>query len=338
MAPAPKIMTNSRLNTDSAKPHMTPVIGIALDSFKPSDATRVQSMIDLSKRWLRYKWIICAASASDMLIKKTKTPQGEDDIVLQFQGRLQDFRYREKLEHPLRMQVLLDLFQLIEDFLVIEETAEVAPTPSKTRLFGQRGAKKNNLFSALETYFQKRGDPKESWVVYRNGEPWFGIDPKNERAYIKTMPSSQSLEFDNDDKYEVQVESNVQKVVKSEHVMPMTEWWWHLGIFLSRFGIVPSISGEKHLYYMTLWPDFGRLAHHANHVRIAANIALTPCNSETLAELTGAKPGHISSLINALWLMESLDTSIATEATASVSAKKASVPSIFNKIRAKFKL
>lgn len=318
---------------------MTPVIGVALEGFKPRDATRVQSMIDLSKRWLRYKWVVCATDASDLLIRKTTTAQGDDDILLTFKGRLDDFRYREKVDFPLRMQVLLDLFQLIEDFLVLDEPAVVAPAPAKKSFFKQRSAQENPLFITLENYFSGRQDPQESWILFRNNEAWFGIDPTNKRAYINTLPAGQSPDISAHDHYEVRLHNSVQKVVISDHVMPLMEWWWHIGIFLSRFGIMPSVRGDNVEYYMTQWPDFGRLAHHANHVRLAALIAQGAYREKVLTELTGAKPRHISSLINALWLMEALESHQAQDEAEPIPAPtKSTVPGIFNKIRARFKL
>lgn len=323
---------------NTASPTMAPIVGVALESFTARDATRVQSMIDLSKRWLRYKWVVCSQDACDMLIKKTTNEDGEGDISLLFKGRLEDFRYREKVEHPLRMQVLLDLFKLIEDFLELEEpSAPVAQKPKKG--FLRQKKVENPLFKALEEHFSNGFDASASWVMMRNGEPWFGISPQAQKAYINTLPSGQTPDVGDDDTYEILPHSKVQKIVISDHSMPIPEWWWHLGVFLSRFDIAPSIQGDQYRYLMTLWPDFGRLAHHANHVRVAAHIAIGPCNAKTLADLTGAKPRHVSSLINALWLMQALETEVTEDSEPEPTGSlQSAVPSIFNKIRARFKL
>lgn len=329
-------MTISRYAKGTVQAGVTPIIGVALDAFTPRNATRVQSMIDLSKRWLRYQWIVCSNDSSDMLISRTKNNMDEDEITLTFKGRLADFRYRDKIEYPLRMQVLLDLFKLIEDFLELEEPSQ---TTEVKKGFLRQKKTENPLFRALETHFDSNFDPNASWVMIRNGEPWFGICPQAQKAYISTLPSGQTPDLQNSDTYEIRSHSKVQKIVISDHSMPILEWWWHLGVFLSRFGIIPSIQGDQFRYEMSLWPDFGRLAHHANHVRIAAHIAMAPCSAKALADLTGAKPRHVSSLINALWLMRFLQTQIVEETEATPSgATQSAVPSIFNKIRARFKL
>lgn len=331
-------MATSPQPNSNALQNQATTLKVGLASFSALDTTRVQSMLDVAKRWLRHTWVVSHPDACDMLITKPDENSPESFVALTFKRRLADFRYREKVEHPLRMQILLDLFRLIEDFLELDEPHTPTEPPTKSGFLAQK-KKQNPLFSALEAHFDTDIAHTNTWVMLRNGEPWFGVSPSLQKAYINASLADEISDVADTDTYEIRSHKSMEKILLNGDCMPIAEWWWQLGVFLSRFDIAPSLQGERNLYHMTLWPDFGRLAHHANHVRLAAHMSIAPCSIQMLTDATGAKPRHISSLINALWLMQSLETEVVDPSDSDTpEPQQPAVPSIFNKIRAKFKL
>lgn len=330
---------------------MAPVIGMNFKSFSDTEIAVVQSMMSLSKRWLRCKWVVCSEDACDMIMSHAPGESGVEEVKFQFKGRLDGFRYRDSVEFPLRVRVFLDILQLIEDFLVLEEDDD----PS-AEISGHKNSKKGkdspaevNPLTVLETHLELKHNSKKPWAMMRDGEPWFGVDQGANKAIINAKLNGQSITDSNHFEIkQLQDSKELQTLLDNEQVLPLSEWWWHTGVYFSRFGLFEKLNKKNQVFELTAWPDFGRLPHHANHIRIAALIGTKPFGTKSLKELTGAKPRQIISLINALWLMSALEVSeIELEAEeeqedeaeqGKIAAKIGAIPSIFKRIRSKFKL
>lgn len=78
---------------------------------------------------------------------------------------------------------------------------------------------------------------------------------------------------------------------------------WRIGVFGPRDALVPLVNAES-LFKLKRWPDFGRLEHNADHLRLAARMARQFGSVADMAAAIGQPPEKVRPFVNACVLCE----------------------------------
>jgi hypothetical protein len=108
---------------------------------------------------------------------------------------------------------------------------------------------------------------------------------------------------------------------------------WRLGQQGCKSRLLPELPADAH-FKLRRWPDFGRLEHTPNHLRLAARLVRQRMTVLELAIVTGLPVSTINAFVNACCLIELLEVHAVDQENGSTSgARPSRYRGIFGAIR-----
>lgn len=280
-------------------------------------------------------WILCEDTAAADLLLATRAARPAGDTLTAVFLR-EDERAAEPdelvLQAPLRVMAVLDLLNAADDRLrqtILARTAahETAPVHADDD---------RSLAAALARLIERRSDATLRVRIVGHGTLYLClkarihhcdfpherlVDALNEHRFVMTMLPSAAAEL----------------VLLRDSARPVDEILWQIGL------VTPAGQGfsDARAYRLTRWPDFARLAHRPEFIRLCALLSRTHQRIETLVGRSGLRRGEVEHVLHACMLCGWLDIADADVAPAPVpAATVAQTPlaGLFNRLRRRFGL
>lgn len=101
------------------------------------------------------------------------------------------------------------------------------------------------------------------------------------------------------------------------HVHKLDAFLWRLGLHGEKNRLLPELPANAS-FKLRRWPDFGRIDHTPDHMRLAARLVRQKATVLELAMAAGLPVSHVNSFINACCLCELVEVQPVEHATSSV--------------------
>jgi hypothetical protein len=88
---------------------------------------------------------------------------------------------------------------------------------------------------------------------------------------------------------------------------------WRLGLHGTKHRLLPELPPDGR-FKLRRWPDFGRVEHCADHLRLAARLVRQPASALELAIALGQTPSNVTAFLNACALCDLLEVHAACDA------------------------
>lgn len=292
----------------------------------------------LSGRTARH-WTLCDDTCAPDLRLATRASAATNDVLTALLLHEDEHAAAPEelaLQAPLRVMAVLELLNAADDRLrQAALTQAVAEEPAHAHVHLDDG---RSLAAALARLLEHRPDPTLRVRIVGHGTLYLCLkthihhcdfpvehlaEALNEHRFVMTMLPAAAAEL----------------VVLRDSARPADEVLWQIGL------VTPPGDGfpDTQAYRLKRWPDFARLTHRPEYIRLCAAMSRAPRRVATLAERSGLVRSEVEHVLHACKLcgwLDSTDASATPAAAVQAVAPRAASPlsGLFDRLRRRFGL
>lgn len=329
--PVPQGSADERPATAEA----TPPLRLALHGLTDDEASILDAILRVLGERTARRWVLADGRDGDLLLTTRAAPAGRYGSSVTALLLRDDEHPAEPdelaLQAPLRVMAVLDLLNAAHDRL---RQPHAAPPPcgEQVRVEVDDG---KSLAAALSRLVERRLEQALRVRIVGHGTLYLCLKA---RIYHCDFPRERFVEALNEHRFVVTMipSSAAEMVVRLDSARPLDEALWQIGLITAADGV--SHAGRA--YRLTRWPDFARLPHRPEFLRICAAMSRTHRSVDTLVALGGLQRGEVEHLLHACALCGYLDVAPQTpDPAAPVPASvQASRAGLFDRLRKRFGL
>lgn len=318
----------------AAEPAPLPPLRLALHGLTTDEASILEAILRVLGDRTARRWVLAdgvdgdllltrrgdvpratTAAMTALLLRDDETPASPDELALQ---------------GPLRVMAVLDLLNAAHDRLR-QPQVQLRVTGEQPRIEGDDG---KSLAAALARLVARRPDQALRVRIVGHGTLYLCL---TSRIYHCDFPRERFADALNEHRFVVTMipSTSAEIVVRLEDAWPVDEALWQIGLVTAMEGC--DVAGKA--YKLTRWPDFARLPHRFEYLKLCAAMARTHRPIETLVEMSGMRRGDVEHLLHACGLCGYLDVSLQPQQATAAPANPATARiGLFDRLRRRFGL
>ncbi|MBB5206917.1 hypothetical protein [Chiayiivirga flava] len=311
-----------------------PPLRLALHGLTDDEISILDAILRVLGERTARRWVLADGRDGDLLLTTRDAPPGRHGAPLTALLLRDDERPAVPdelvLQAPLRVMAVLDLLNAAHDRL----RQPAAPTPGgeQARIEVDDG---RSLAAALSRLVERRPEQALRVRIVGHGTLYLCLKA---RIYHCDFPRERFVDALNEHRFVVTMipSSAAELVVRLDSARALDEALWQIGLITAADGV--SHAGRA--YRLTRWPDFARLPHRPEFLRLCAAMSRTHRSVDALVALGGLQRGEVEHLLHACALCGYLD--VAPQAAELASPHPASAPAsragLFDRLRKRFGL
>lgn len=317
-----------------AAPNPTP-LRLALHGLTDDETSILDAILRVLGERTARRWILGDGTNCDLLLTtRTAAPHSTCAALTALLLRDDEFPAAPDelaLQVPLRVMAVFDLLNAAHDRL---RQLHAAPrvTNEQARVEVDDG---KSLAAALARLIERRPDHALRVRIVGHGTLYLCL---KSNVYHCDFPRERFVDALNEHRFVVTMipSSAAEIVVRLDDAWPLDEALWQIGLITA--SEAGDCSGKA--YRLTRWPDFARLAHRPEFLKVCAVMSRTHRSVDALVALGGLHRGQVEHLLHACALCGYLDVVTSTAASVPPSSAPAAAPRIglFDRLRRRFGL
>lgn len=315
-----------------------PPLRLVLQGLGADDVSVLEAILRVVGERTARRWVLSDDADGDLLLLRRgdSVPAGRTGVVAWLLRENETVSPDDlAVQAPLRVMAVLDLLNAAHDRLR-QPTMPLRITGELPRVTGEQprieGDDGRSLASALARLVARRPEQALRVRIVGFGTLYLCLtsrifhcdfprerfaDALNEHRFVITMIPSASAEI----------------VVRLDEAWPVDEALWQIGRITTFEGCDGSGKGFK----LMRWPDFARLPHSPEYLKLCAAMTRMHRSFDALMELSGLRRADVEHLLHACALCGYLDVSVQPPPPVQATAAPARI-GLFDRLRRRFGL
>lgn len=311
---------------------------MVLRGVTPDETSVLEAILRVLRERTARRWVLSTDDAGDLLLTTRKAAGPSKNVPLTAVLLREDEGDAApdtlSVQSPLRVMAVLDLLNAAHDRLRRLPPMGAAITREQPALEADDG---KSLATVLARLVQRRQD--QSFRVRIVGQGTLYLCMKS-RVYHGDFPRERLVDALNEHRFVITLipATSAELVVRLDSAWPVDEALWQIGLMAVNDG-----PQDMHAAYrLRRWPDFARLPHRPEYLKVCAALTRSPRTLADLVASSGLGEHDVRHLLHACRLCGYLDTAALREATApaptTVAPGGSGLGGLFDRLRRRFGL
>lgn len=322
--------------TDVSRDHALPPLRLALHGLDDEETSILEAILRVLGERTARRWVLSDGTDGDLLLTRRgaaamDTPRAAMTALLLRDDETPAAPDELAVHAPLRVMAVLDLLNAAHDRL------RQSPTP--LRITAERPGvpvdDDKSLASALARLVARRPEQALRARIVGHGTLYLCL---SSRLFHCDFPRERLPAALKDHRFVVTMipSTSAEIVVRLDDAWPIDEALWQIGLITSTDGC--DTTGKS--FRLTRWPDFARLPHRPEFLKLCALMGRTHRTVDALMDLGALRRDEVEHLLHACVLCGYVDVSSQAPAAPATAVPAAPVAraGLFDRLRRRFGL